>query len=155
MNSRRKQALENYYANPNHCRYCKKVIQIKDSDKTYDIKKKLFCNTSCSTKYLNPRKPKKKEYLRHLTKKDVFNEYKTYKSAGAYIRQDARKVFTKSGKPLSCCVCGYTHHIEIAHIQSVQNSDPLSTIAEINRIENLVALCPNHHWEFDNGILQL
>jgi len=28
-------------------------------------------------------------------------------------------------------------------------------IAEINDIANLVALCPNHHWEFDHGVLTL
>ena len=26
-------------------------------------------------------------------------------------------------------------------------------ISEINDIRNLIALCPNHHWEFDNGKL--
>ena len=28
------------------------------------------------------------------------------------------------------------------------NSDAL--ISEINSIDNLIALCPTHHWEFDN-----
>ena len=26
-------------------------------------------------------------------------------------------------------------------------------VLEINSIENLIALCPTHHWEFDNGLL--
>ena len=28
-------------------------------------------------------------------------------------------------------------------------------IFEINSITNLIALCPNHHWEYDNGILKI
>jgi hypothetical protein len=25
----------------------------------------------------------------------------------------------------------------------------------VNSLDNLVGLCPNHHWEFDHGLLQL
>ena len=33
--------------------------------------------------------------------------------------------------------------------------DDNNTIAEINDISNLIGLCPNHHWEYDNGLLDL
>lgn len=33
--------------------------------------------------------------------------------------------------------------------------DDEALVKEINDIENLVPLCPNHHWEFDNKILKL
>ena len=26
-------------------------------------------------------------------------------------------------------------------------------LAEINNIENIIPLCPTHHWEFDNGVM--
>lgn len=39
----------------------------------------------------------------------------------------------------------YDKHIEIAHIKSVAEFDDSVTIAEINSIDNLIALCPNHH----------
>ena len=28
-------------------------------------------------------------------------------------------------------------------------------ISEINNIDNLIALCPNHHWEFDHSQLNI
>jgi len=28
-------------------------------------------------------------------------------------------------------------------------------IKDINNTDNLVGLCPNHHWELDNGYLRL
>jgi hypothetical protein len=35
-------------------------------------------------------------------------------------------------------------------------SFPLDTpIAVVNDLDNLVGLCPNCHWEFDHGLLQL
>ncbi|MBE7514091.1 MAG: HNH endonuclease [Anaerolineales bacterium] len=32
---------------------------------------------------------------------------------------------------------------------------PDSLLSEINAIDNLMALCPNHHWELDNHLLSL
>lgn len=49
---------------------------------------------------------------------------------------------------------GYDKHIEIAHIKAVSDFSDDSLISEINDKNNLVALCPNHHWEFDNGFLK-
>ena len=49
----------------------------------------------------------------------------------------------------------YNKHIEIAHKKAVSDFDDSATIAEINDINNLIALCPNCHWEFDNGLLKL
>lgn len=66
-----------------------------------------------------------------------------------------RLLIKKSDKPCKCAICGYDKHIEIAHIKAVSEFDDSVTIAEINSIDNLIALCPNHHWEYDNGILTL
>ena len=43
------------------------------------------------------------------------------------------------------------------HINLFENecSLTLTTIEEINNINNLIGLCPNHHWEYDNGLLEL
>lgn len=64
-------------------------------------------------------------------------------------------MYKSSGKPYCCAICGYSTHIEIAHIKAVSDFEDSATIAEINSIDNLIALCPNHHWEYDNGILKL
>ncbi len=71
------------------------------------------------------------------------------------VRSHARKVFAESGKPRQCAVCGYSTHVEICHIRDI-STFPMETLAsEINALTNLVALCPNHHWELDRGLIQM
>lgn len=73
----------------------------------------------------------------------------------ATIRRHARKVYAESGGLQACAICGYDWHVEVCHIRPI-NSWPLDTpIAVINNPENLVALCPNHHWEFDHQLVSV
>jgi 5-methylcytosine-specific restriction endonuclease McrA len=75
--------------------------------------------------------------------------------ANAWIRKLARRTYYTSDKPLCCCKCGYTKHFEICHVRSIQEF-PLDTpMSVVNSLENLVALCPNCHWELDHGLLSL
>ena len=50
---------------------------------------------------------------------------------------------------------GYDKHYEVCHIKAVSDFSEDTPITVINHIDNLVALCPNHHWEFDNGLLDI
>lgn len=52
-------------------------------------------------------------------------------------------------------ICGYDKHFEVAHIKAVSSFDNESKVKDINDIENLIALCPNHHWEYDNSDLTI
>jgi len=70
------------------------------------------------------------------------------------IRGMAREVALKHGKLDSCFKCGYSLHVECAHIISLHSFDEEAKISEINHINNILGLCPNHHWEFDNGFLK-
>ena len=83
-------------------------------------------------------------------KKDIFLTHKSWQSARSIIRRNARMIYDKSNKPKYCIVCGYDKYYEVAHIKSVSSFDDDSLISEINSIDNLIALCPNHHWEYDN-----
>ena len=92
-------------------------------------------------------------YIKNITKgklKEIKNTYQRYRSA---IRREAEKTFKESGVNYKCIICGYDKHIEIAHIKSVSDFTDDTKISEINDIHNLIALCPNHHWEFDNNKL--
>ena len=89
------------------------------------------------------------------TKGELLNDRKNYQSYRSAIRKIAEDVYKSSGKPCRCAICGYSNHIEIAHIKAVSDFEDSTTIAEINSIDNLIALCPNHHWEYDHGILKL
>lgn len=79
----------------------------------------------------------------------LFKRYIVF-AAHAKIREHSRIVYEKSGKPRRCEVCGYTRHVEVCHRRGVAQFPDDALIVEINHIDNLVALCPTHHWEHDN-----
>lgn len=89
----------------------------------------------------------------NMTKGELFGCRKNWQSARTAIRKLADSIFKRSNKPRECAICGYNKHIEIAHIKGVSEFSDDSLVSEINDINNLVALCPNHHWEFDSGQL--
>lgn len=89
------------------------------------------------------------------TKGEFIKMSKNYQSYRGSVRRLAELTYKNSGKECKCAICGYSNHIEVAHIKAVSEFDHFVTIAEINSIDNLIALCPNHHWEYDNGLLKL
>ena len=71
-------------------------------------------------------------------------------SAFSLVRVRARTLGKRLG--WTCCMkCGYSKHIEIAHIKPIGSYPPETMISEINNVSNLVPLCRNCHWEFDHG----
>ena len=89
------------------------------------------------------------------TKQELFTNSKNWQCARSIIQRLARKVYKNSEKPKRCIHCGYDKHYEVCHIKSVSEFEDNATILNINQIENLIALCPNCHWEFDNGCLTI
>jgi hypothetical protein len=77
----------------------------------------------------------------------------SWQASRGRINGHAHKVYFRSNRKRECVECGYTRHIHVCHIRAVSDFPPTATIAEINDIANLVALCPNHHWEYDHGFL--
>ena len=90
-----------------------------------------------------------------VTKGDLFKKRSNWQNARSNIQNSARKIFFKNCLDPKCIVCGYTNHVEVAHIKAVSNFSEDSLISEINDISNLIGLCPNHHWEYDNGLLDI
>lgn len=93
-------------------------------------------------------------FIEIVTKGELIEKYKSPKYARAAIARDARRVFEREGKPKRCFICGYNKHVEICHIRGVSSFGNEDFIGVINDPNNLMALCPNHHWEFDNNILE-
>lgn len=71
------------------------------------------------------------------------------------IRQLARKTYLNSLKPKKCMSCGYDKYFEVCHIKAIHSFKSNNKISTINSLKNLIALCPNCHWEFDTGQLTL
>ena len=78
---------------------------------------------------------------------------KALQQYAAQIRSLARTAYRKSNRPKACAVCGYATHYEVCHIKPINGFAPTDFVASVNALDNLVALCPNHHWEFDHGLL--
>lgn len=93
--------------------------------------------------------------LGEKTKGELFKSRSSWQSARSAIRRHAEQIYRRSGLPLRCYSCGYGRHVEIAHKASVASFSASAKIEEINRLENLTPLCPTHHWEQENGFLEL
>lgn len=150
-----------------------------------ETKNQKFCSRKCSTSWNNKLNPRRKlkptncykcgiliKRTNYSDRRKVCSDcnrnsvdwskvtYKTMRCQRAYqknsrIRELARRLYSQSGKPKFCSVCGYDKHIEICHKNPISSHKPDSLISTINHIDNLIALCPNHHWEFDNGQLHI
>jgi hypothetical protein len=89
------------------------------------------------------------------TKGALFANRKNWQSARSTIQKNARIIYFNNRESPACEICGYTKHVEVAHRKSVSSFDDSCKICEINDPNNLIGFCPNHHWEFDNGILDV
>lgn len=81
--------------------------------------------------------------------KDLVNKNGHRCNAYTGIRGLARTVARNIGLN-SCHKCGYNKHIEIAHIRAISDFPEDTPVSVVNSPDNLLALCPNCHWEFDN-----
>lgn len=115
------------------CRNCYKVIS----------KRRKYCK-KCHPFYIDWSK---------VTLKEARDKRKIQKSSR--IRNLARALYKKSDKPKHCIVCGYSLHYEVCHIKAIKEHDENCTVGEVNSLHNLIALCPKHHWEFDNGRIDI
>ena len=88
----------------------------------------------------------------NTTKEELLNKYSKF-DVRNIISRDARRRYDESGKQKKCCVCDYDKHIDIAHIKAVSDFNDSATLDDINNIDNITGLCPNHHWEFDHELL--
>lgn len=160
-NTRSLNATNSYINNPNLCKYCFSPILPKIGKRLIECKNKIFCTHSCSAKYNNKQKIPKKQItkqnelldINNITKGILFAERSSWQSARSIIQKQARKRTALMKQ--ECFVCAYSTHIEVAHIKAVSSFSKETTIAEINNISNLILLCPNHHWEYDHGIIIL
>lgn len=139
-----------------------------------------FCSRSCSTIHnnlKNPRRTKSKVCANELcdvlilSSRNYCYDHKTagalglskYNTIGelraaasyqvnAHARNLARSWAKHNIDTSKCAICNYSNHVEVCHIIGLA-SFPDDTPLSETFVNNLVALCPNHHWEFDNGLL--
>lgn len=141
--------------NPNFCsRSCaakstNKIPKRKRTNKCINCNQLILSNRQKCSKCINRR------LLPDYTIKEAIYDTHHRSSAYALIRSRARKVYRESLKPKCCIVCNYAKHFEVCHIRAISEFIDTTKISEVNNIDNLIALCPNHHWELDHGNLIL
>ncbi len=141
-----------------------------------------FCSKSCAAKFNNrkfPKRTRKKYYCRiceaevswrrvlcdehnpqkvdwsKVTLADVIYSCNDgYGPSNRYtrIRDHAKVIYKNSDRPNQCERCDYKLHHHVCHIKPIRMFDSKTTISDINDLSNLISLCPNCHWELDNGL---
>jgi hypothetical protein len=159
------------------CKNCGVMFEKKPKD----IKKSPnhFHNKSCATTYNNKKAPKRKKkkyyckvcgveisYKRSMcdehrfrksdwsnrTIDDILTKSNRPQDTYMRVREHARRVYKRQARPNCCERCNYTHHFQICHIKPIYEFDLNTPITVVNDPSNLMALCPNCHWELDNGL---
>lgn len=154
----------------NTCFYC-----------SIPTKNAKFCSRSCSASYSNKANPKRKPEGNCKICKVPIKSSRTYCSVcfkseklvdwskvtycevkgsrkyqkNSRIRDLARNLYLKSDKPQFCANCGYSKHFEVCHIKAISDHSDSTYVSDINNLNNLIALCPNCHWELDYGRLSI
>ena len=164
-----------------YCKFCSKEVQRTLAN----VSDNIFCSTKCAADYRSKigrvKRPIKycecgvrikynrlkcktcnnyaqlETTLKNYTIGEIKQLYKDKNglAIAAKIRGYGKTIYDRSDKPKQCIVCGYSKHYEVCHIKSVSSYSDSATMAEIHSLINLVALCPNCHWEFDRGLLSL
>lgn len=140
---------------------------------------KKFCSKSCAAILNNKKYPKRSLGEKHFCqcgnkkntgakrcrdcwKKDgigekTLGEIADYKYSGSLrwhpVRGNAVYLMRRWNLPKKCFKCEWDKHVEVDHKIKISNF-PLDTLIKVvNSRENLCYLCPNCHWEKENGAL--
>lgn len=109
-----------------------------------------FCLEHCHCSVAEKRKKIENSTIgeyRDRIKNSNLNYHSSSLHAG--IRGLARSWFKHLTKQ-PCKKCGYKLHVELCHIKPLSSFPDDALIKEVNSKENIIQLCPNCHWEFDN-----
>lgn len=100
----------------------------------------------------------KREAIQNLTLSDYCERPSVVRlhqsSKFAHIRGLCRS-WNKDKLKLPCHICGYSKHVELAHIRAISSFPLTALVGEVNHKDNIIQLCPNCHWEFDNKLVDL
>lgn len=160
------------------CGFCQKPLFRRLTEMRKSKSGLSFCNKSCSAKYNNREVPKRSLTKKCKICQAKIPSSRTYCGAcwksmsrgmhnwskvtlgdlasaaryqmNARARQLARRFFAKRGSELKCVVCGYTKKVDVCHKTALSEFPKDTLLSVANAPENLVPLCPNHHWEFDH-----
>lgn len=81
--------------------------------------------------------------IEHVVKRTGSNRYDR-------VRAHAHRKYKAELLKPTCNQCSYNKHVEICHIIPISDFPKTTTLKEVNDRNNILFLCPNCHWEYDN-----
>jgi hypothetical protein len=150
----------------NNPKYCSRsCAAIENNSRAPKRKKKIRLCTNCTTepvprraKYCPPCRllcrnpgPDSDDFLKLTKEEALTKDTQRYSN----IRKSARRIARAAGLLSRCAICSYSLWVETCHRAPIKSFSSTTLVEVINAVENLIGLCPNHHWEFDNGHLIL
>lgn len=177
VNPKSLEIRERYIANPNKCLTCNKPILPQPGQRLFNVRQKKFCNSSCAASFNNRLFPKKRlarkicitclqGFSPHNHRIKTCTACRPARSRprrlGDLTRKEVSRVIlgrhvlrAMVNRPKVCAICGYDKFVDVCHIKPVASFPTQAKLREINAPENLVYMCPNHHREYDRGLLNL
>ena len=134
---------------PNH--YCSRSCSTTANNKKYQKRTKTKKCKVCDNLILGDRtycEEHKNQIIDYTLSECIYDRH--HKSSAFSLVRSRARTFAKSLGWNSCCKCGYDKHVEIAHIKPISDFSLDTRISEVNDVSNILPLCPNCHWEFDN-----
>ena len=125
-----------------NCKNCCAIIE----------RRKTYCSKVCMNEFLGYKTSPEITLEELQNRLSLINKHPSWRNS--YIRNNNR-IVNKELLKENCFNCGYSLHVELCHIKAIKSFDNDSTLEEINNRNNIVQLCRNCHWEFDNGYLTL
>ena len=142
-------------------RFCSKSCAAKFNNKKFPKRKLAKICTKCENLVKSHRHTlcsiHFEEYRERFKNDKTLKEYREKASVSgkhpswinAHVRGFARS-WLKHLTDRPCAKCGYELHVELAHIKGLSEFDENTLLSEVNSENNVIQLCPNCHWEFDN-----
>ena len=139
----------------------KSESSIKTEPKIYKYYNKCnICEEQCHKRSINCKKCRiEKLNMIDYSLQDVIDTcIKTYGRINANVYnkiRDRAKTILKNDREKICQHCGYSKHVEACHKIAISSFPKETMVSVINDLNNLLYLCPNCHWEFDNNLIEL
>lgn len=139
------------------CKNCKNIYFYKRKTNTLSFCKNCLdeCGIDLSKGNFHNLKT---EQIKNLTLKDyreklsVKGKHKSW--LNVHVRMNNRS-WNRQLLKSNCQKCNYSKHVELCHIKPITSFHEETKIKEINDPNNILVLCRNCHWEFDNDFLDL
>lgn len=71
----------------------------------------------------------------------------------SYLRKQAHKKMELNNIIKKCELCDFDLVVELCHIKSISSFPETALVKEVNSLNNMKYLCPNHHKMLDKGLL--